>query len=235
MEDDMRCPNCSSSLVKVGKALLKCESCNVTMPKISLVLKHDENVYKNALCHDCGRKEGEIHEYGCDMEICPFCGLQIITCGCIYKKLGYDYDPEKENDGLPLDVYKNGVSDEEREKFMQILEKKGRIPALSFPVICRGCGKKYPTTIIWEDWKKVPESMKWRSKSLCIPCFMKLRDEGEGSVQLLELCEYCGSKQTAYKIKSEKIEASVQGKLLCAKCHDYIKDLLHMDDNMEKA
>lgn len=33
------------------------------------------------VCHDCGIKEGEIHKLGCDMEACPICGGQLISCG----------------------------------------------------------------------------------------------------------------------------------------------------------
>src|SRR5665647_411105 len=41
-----------------------------------------ESARKKARCHDCGVSEGEIHEYGCDMEVCPFCGGQLISCDC---------------------------------------------------------------------------------------------------------------------------------------------------------
>ena len=44
-------------------------------------------------CHDCGCKEGEIHELGCDMERCPECGNQLIACGCVYKQLSIDVSP----------------------------------------------------------------------------------------------------------------------------------------------
>lgn len=33
-------------------------------------------------CHDCAANEGELHERGCDMERCPSCGGQLISCDC---------------------------------------------------------------------------------------------------------------------------------------------------------
>jgi len=37
----------------------------------------------NARCHDCGVAVGSAHHPGCDMEICPICLGQLITCGCL--------------------------------------------------------------------------------------------------------------------------------------------------------
>ena len=41
----------------------------------------------NKRCHDCGivNKAGNVHHWGCDMERCPKCGKQLISCGCADK------------------------------------------------------------------------------------------------------------------------------------------------------
>ena len=41
-------------------------------------------LYEREYCHDCLAQKGEYHvfEY-CDLEVCPACGGQILTCGCI--------------------------------------------------------------------------------------------------------------------------------------------------------
>jgi hypothetical protein len=37
----------------------------------------------NGRCHDCNAVHGEFHHPGCDMERCPVCGGQLISCGCL--------------------------------------------------------------------------------------------------------------------------------------------------------
>jgi hypothetical protein len=34
------------------------------------------------LCGDCRAKPGTFHHLGCDVERCPNCGRQLISCGC---------------------------------------------------------------------------------------------------------------------------------------------------------
>lgn len=35
-------------------------------------------------CHDCVAIKGEFHVAGCDVERCPNCGGQVISCDCPY-------------------------------------------------------------------------------------------------------------------------------------------------------
>jgi len=35
-------------------------------------------------CHDCGIPDGLLHDFGCDVEPCPRCFGQLITCGCLW-------------------------------------------------------------------------------------------------------------------------------------------------------
>jgi rRNA maturation protein Nop10 len=40
---------------------------------------------KEERCHDCGRLNdgAHYHHLGCDMEKCPVCGGQLMSCNCV--------------------------------------------------------------------------------------------------------------------------------------------------------
>jgi hypothetical protein len=53
--------------------------------------KYGEDGWGNGgKCHDCGAKEGEYHVIGCDVERCPKCGMQLISCDCLGDADHYD-------------------------------------------------------------------------------------------------------------------------------------------------
>jgi hypothetical protein len=47
-------------------------------------------------CHDCNVQPGGFHHPGCDMERCPRCGAQLISCGCIPEEEEEDFEDEDE-------------------------------------------------------------------------------------------------------------------------------------------
>ncbi len=65
-------------------------------------------------CGDCGAMPGKLHIPGCDIEQCPRCGWQAISCHCIYEVNKIDVDDIKDHHS---EVYKNGPTPEMYAKF----------------------------------------------------------------------------------------------------------------------
>lgn len=127
-------------------------------------------------CHDCGTEEGQLHGYkrGCDMERCPFCGKQLIGCGCCYEKLGITkhYDFREKFSGLPKEVFENGLDEEQEKQWLEILTEKGRIPWIQYPNVCQRCGKLWPDLFLvpTEEWNHYIEP-EMRNTILCRSCY----------------------------------------------------------------
>lgn len=69
-------------------------------------LVSDENI-----CPACHAGTGEMHEFGCPVEVCPWCGGQLVYCCCRFDKL--------EVESLS--------SEEDLIRFEEILNEQGRI------------------------------------------------------------------------------------------------------------
>lgn len=74
-----KCRDCGFDMKKA----ISCEK--VYLVKNGKLYKRNTTYYDvNKRCHDCGiiNKKGNIHHYGCDIERCPICKGQLISCGC---------------------------------------------------------------------------------------------------------------------------------------------------------
>lgn len=63
------------------------------------------------ICPACHAVSGEYHELGCPVEICPWCGGQLVHCDCRYEQLGLDAM----------------VSEADLLRFEEMLEERGRL------------------------------------------------------------------------------------------------------------
>ena len=75
----------------------KCKLCNNEMSDFNTISctrkligvngeQYPVALYENSndidRCHDCNVLKGQSHHVGCDMERCPNCGEQLISCDC---------------------------------------------------------------------------------------------------------------------------------------------------------
>lgn len=106
-------------------------------------------------CHDCGVVEGQLHKSGCDMERCPKCGEQLISCSCTneeVEEIGYRI-PYVQIPVLCMScgrTYPNffNVPDEEWKKYV--------IPELQKEVLCIVCYKRMKI-LFPNGWREISQ------------------------------------------------------------------------------
>jgi len=56
--------------------------------------------FRGTRCGDCGVSWGGLHHLGCDLQGCPRCGRQLLSCGCSFDEDGPYADDTDEDDEL---------------------------------------------------------------------------------------------------------------------------------------
>lgn len=86
-EGGATCDFCKQRMLKANGCTYTHLECNKILYKR---IKHGDEGYSfpdNLRCHDCGAKVGYYHHFGCDMERCPVCGMQLISCNCEFTRM----------------------------------------------------------------------------------------------------------------------------------------------------
>ena len=137
---------------------------------------NESNIELNR-CHDCGCLEGQLHQWGCDMETCPFCLRQLTSCDCYYSHFREKY---YDDESMSADQFeqecdrleKEGMTESEEAEWVAEVLTKGRIPYVIIPTMCRLCGRLWPHifTVTDEEWEKhvIPPL---QDKILCYDCY----------------------------------------------------------------
>ena len=79
------------------------DSCSITVfhrdgrtyPHVAYGAETGPYRYRAPRCGDCGVARGGFHHPGCDIQRCPACGGQLLSCGCLF-----DEDHERFGDAL---------------------------------------------------------------------------------------------------------------------------------------
>lgn len=141
--------------------------------------KNGRNHTPKETCGDCGIEEGNYHIPGCDIERCPFCLGQLISCDCCYEMLNL-FDRKKYDDStafLPPVIYQKGLTRKQMLQWNEILRAKGLIPFIRYPIFCIKCGALWPEffRVPDEEWRRYIQLDK-QSEVICRECYDYIKD-----------------------------------------------------------
>jgi len=164
-------------------------------------------------CGGCAVEEGQLHELGCAMEPCPFCGHQLISCGCDLKH----FYPEHVSlhDDPPTSVSMPTANERAHAKTCRVddcqeclaLQASGKTRGLPVRVYFDGLPEDKRA-----EWERILEA-KGRIPWICYP----------------NICRRCGALWPhMFQVSSEEwnryVEPTMRDCMLCEECYTWIKE-----------
>lgn len=77
------CPDCDQEMSASKGGVAICTVDTITFPDGEERVRAPYMDERGFRCHDCNVRAGGLHHPGCDMERCPKCSGQLISCGCL--------------------------------------------------------------------------------------------------------------------------------------------------------
>jgi len=110
---------------------------------------------KEKKCQDCKVSPDKIHKSNCDVETCPLCGLQLLTCGC-------DLTRVSDNDRIPWSGETHGCKDcREYDLWATFVKGRGWIPCDKRE---RGATEDLNTLMSSPDFEWNQKEKRWMKK-----------------------------------------------------------------------
>jgi hypothetical protein len=83
----VKCDCCKKEMLKTNSCSLKFRCIKING---KIFIRNTSEYDFNERCHDCNiiNKIGNIHHFGCDVERCPKCKRQLISCDCKKQEIG---------------------------------------------------------------------------------------------------------------------------------------------------
>ena len=170
-------------------------------------------------CGDCAVKEGQIHELGCDMERCPFCGRQLISCGCELKHFYpehvsiHDNPPTRDSMLTPKERAHAKKCRVDACPQCAALQASGRTSGLPVRVYFDGLPEDKQA-----EWERILEA-RGRIPWICYP----------------NICRRCGVLwPKMFRVSDEEweryVEPAMRGYMLCEECYTWIKQQIDEAD-----
>jgi hypothetical protein len=163
-------------------------------------------------CGDCAVEEGKLHKLGCDMERCPFCGHQLISCGCDLKHFYPEYTSLHEAPPTPDSM----LTAKERAH-----AKRCRVDDCPQCTAIRASGKTHGLPVrVYFDGLPEDKQAEWERKL-----------EARGRIPWIcypNTCRRCGVLwPKMFRVSDEEwehyVEPAMRGYMLCEECYTWIK------------
>lgn len=81
-----KCSLCHQDMLITDGCSLKTLTLN-GIKHLRYIVGEKDYLQEGNRCGDCGAKYGSFHHLGCDIEQCPVCNNQLISCDCEFEEL----------------------------------------------------------------------------------------------------------------------------------------------------